>query len=290
MTKKQSCTAANASYWQQRGERTDLPGNEVTLIAEHSRYVAYIDSQERKLLLSLVGNKRPRVLDVGCGVGRVALEIAPRCSELIGIDIAESLLDRARSAAKEAGISNVHFQRQGLDAPFALGTFDLVILSGVLNCLDDDDAQNALKHCVDSLAVGGTLHIRNNCAVRQRIELPENDVEPPFIHRTSQEYLSMLGKIQALTLRHEGFLSPPICIPNIVYYHAIPKFLRDRHPARSILDAWFRLEELTAPTRLKWLGPAYKAAIQVIRKPTFFHVIEATRSAPPTHAPQPNGG
>jgi len=290
MTKKQSCTAANASYWQRRGERTDLPGNEVTLMAEHGRYVEYIHSQERQRLLSLVGKAAPRVLDVGCGVGRIALEIAPRCRELIGIDIAESLLERARTSARSSGITNVSFQNRGLDAPFGLGTFDLVVFSGVLNCLDDGDAESALRYCVDSLAVGGTLYIRNNCAVRQRIELPEDDEAPPFIHRTSQEYLAMVGGIPSLTLRREGYLFPPLCVPNIVYYHAIPKFLRNRQPVRSLLDAWFRLEALTAEARLRWLGPAYGAALLAIRKPTFFHVIEATRTADPAGESRLNGG
>lgn len=289
MTKKQGCTAANASFWQQRGERTDLPGNEVTLMAEHGRYVEYIHSQERQRLLSLVGTTRPRVLDVGCGVGRIALELSARCRELIGIDIAESLLERARSAARRSGVTNVVFQNRGLDAPFGLGTFDLVVFSGVLNCLDDGDAESALRHCVDSLAVGGTLYIRNNCAVRQRIELPEDDEAPPFIHRTSQEYLAMVGGIPSLTLRREGYLFPPLCLPNIVYYHAIPKFLRNRQPVRSLLDAWFRLEALTAEARLRWLGPAYGAALLAIRKPTFFHVIEATRTADPAAESRLNG-
>ena len=288
MTQSKSCTAANASYWQRRGERRDLPGHEVTLMAEHARYVAYIHSQEIKLLLTMIGKHRPRVLDVGCGAGRVALEIASRCSELIGIDIAASLLDRARSAARDAGISNVSFQNRGLDAPFGLGEFDLVLLSGVLNCLDDSDAEVALRSCVDSLAVGGTLSIRNNCAVRQRIDLPGDDEAPPFIHRTAQEYLVMVRGIDSLRLRREGYLFPPLCLPNIAYYHAIPKFLRDREPVRSLLDAWFRLEDLTAGARLRWLGPVYGVALRATGKPTFFHVIEATRSAGPAAAPRPN--
>lgn len=276
MNQSKSCTAANISYWQQRGEREDLPGHEVTLIAEHARYVAYIHSQERKLLLSMIGGSRPRVLDVGCGAGRIALEIAPRCREVVGIDIAESLLDRARSAAREAGISNVCFLRRGIDVPFDLGDFDLVILSGVLNCLDDGDAETAIRICAESLVAGGTLHIRNNCAVEHRIDRPGNDEEPPFIHRTSKEYLAMVRAIPTLVVRREGALFPPLCVPNIVYYHGIPKFMRDREPARSLIDAWFRLEDFTAGARLRWFGPTYAAAMRFLRKPTFFHVIEAT--------------
>lgn len=252
-------------------------------MAEHARYVAYIHSQEMKLLLSLVGTKRPRVLDVGCGAGRLALEIADRCSELIGIDIADSLLDRARSAARKAGISNVRFQNRGLDEPFELGSFDVVLLSGVLNCLEDGDAEAALRFCADSLTPGGTLSIRNNCAVRQRFELPGDDEAPPFIHRTAEEYVAMVRAIPTLAVRREGYLFPPLCVPNIVYYHAIPRCLRDSKPVRALLDAWFRLEQHTAEARLRWLGPAYGPVLRLIRKPTFFHVIEATRTASPVY-------
>lgn len=276
MPEMESCTAANARYWQQRGQRQDLPGHEVTLMAEHARYVAYIHSQERRLLLSMIGGSRPRVLDVGCGAGRIALEIAPRCRELVGIDIAESLLDRARAAASAAGITNVHFHKRGLDTSFDLGDFDLVILSGVLNCLDDGDAERAIRHCAESLAAGGTLYVRNNCAVRQRIAMPGGDEAPPFIHRTKQEYLAMVRAIPTLDVRREGALFPPLCLPNVVYYHALPQFVRDREPARSLLDAWFHLEDRTAGARLRWLGPVYNAAMRALRKPTFFHVIEAT--------------
>ena len=95
----------------------------------------------------------------------------------------------------------------------------------------------------------------------------------------------MVRGIPSVTLRSEGYLFPPLCLPNIVYYHAVPKFLRDRQPVRSILDAWFRLEELTSAARLRWLGPAYGVAIRAIRKRTFFHVIEATRSAESAEVP-----
>jgi SAM-dependent methyltransferase len=279
MNQPENCTAANIAYWQRRGEREDLPGHEVTLMAEHARYVAYIHAQERKLLLAMIGGSRPRVLDVGCGAGRIALEIAPRCRELVGIDIAESLLDRARSAAREAGVSNVRFLRRGLDASFDLGAFDLVILSGVLNCLDDGDAETAIRLCAESLVAGGTLHIRNNCAVEHRIDRPGNDTEPPFIHRTSRKYLAMVGAIPTLVVRREGALFPPLCVPNIVYYHGIPRLLRDREPARSMLDVWFRLEDWTAGARLRLFGPAYALAMRLLRKPTFFHVIEAVGGA-----------
>lgn len=278
MTKTQNYTAANVVFWQKRGERSDRRGHEVTLLSEHPRYVAYIHVQEMKRLTALVGTTRPRLLDVGCGAGRLALELAPRCREVFGIDIAESLLERARDSAREKGIANATFNQRSLDAPFGLGTFDVVLVSGVLNCLDDGDAEAALLYCVESLAPGGTLYMRNSCAVRERINRPGTDEVPPNIHRSADEYIAMVRATPSLALREEGYLFPPVCAPNMAYYHAIPKSLRNTEPVRAALDAWFRLEERTAEVRLRWLAPAYRAVLVALHKRTFFHVIEATRT------------
>ena len=49
-----------------------------------------------------------RVLDVGCGFGRHAIELARRGFEVVGIDPAAAMLDRARELATGAGV-NVDF-------------------------------------------------------------------------------------------------------------------------------------------------------------------------------------
>jgi len=49
------------------------------------------------------------VLDVGTGWGRLALELAPRCHGIVGIDREPSLIDDARRRAVAAGIANAEF-------------------------------------------------------------------------------------------------------------------------------------------------------------------------------------
>jgi 2-polyprenyl-3-methyl-5-hydroxy-6-metoxy-1,4-benzoquinol methylase len=45
------------------------------------------------------------VLDVGCGTGRHAVEMARRGYRVVGIDVATSYLARAREAARKAGMA-----------------------------------------------------------------------------------------------------------------------------------------------------------------------------------------
>ena len=50
------------------------------------------------------------VLDVGTGRGRLALELAPRCRRVIGIDREGPLVEQARARAAGAGLANVEFR------------------------------------------------------------------------------------------------------------------------------------------------------------------------------------
>jgi SAM-dependent methyltransferase len=50
------------------------------------------------------------VLDVGCGAGRLALALAPRCGRVIGIDRDADALVEARARARAARLGNVEFR------------------------------------------------------------------------------------------------------------------------------------------------------------------------------------
>jgi cyclopropane fatty-acyl-phospholipid synthase-like methyltransferase len=58
-----------------------------------------------ELALALCGDvSGKRVLDVGCGSGRYAVEFARRGADVVGIDFATPMLDVAREAAIRAGV------------------------------------------------------------------------------------------------------------------------------------------------------------------------------------------
>ena len=74
-----------------------------------------------------------RVLDVGCGTGRLATELAKRGARVWGIDPSEEMLTQARSNA--AG--TVAFKRGKAEAmPFKDGWFDRAVFRLVVHLLD----------------------------------------------------------------------------------------------------------------------------------------------------------
>jgi ubiquinone/menaquinone biosynthesis C-methylase UbiE len=72
-----------------------------------------------------------RLLDVCCGTGASAIPAAEIVGErglVVGVDLAESLLELARTKAKRMGLSNIDFQRGDiLDLSFNDSTFDAVV-------------------------------------------------------------------------------------------------------------------------------------------------------------------
>ena len=74
-----------------------------------------------------------RVLDLGCGDGRLALGVAPFARSVVGIDPDPPLIAMARARAKESGVANVRFEvGAGQSLELTDSSFDVVILSWTL--------------------------------------------------------------------------------------------------------------------------------------------------------------
>ncbi len=72
-------------------------------------------------------NKNFRILDVGCGTGRHAVELAKRGYAVTGIDLSASQLGTAREKAATEGVRVDFIQRDARDPHFD-GEFDVVIM------------------------------------------------------------------------------------------------------------------------------------------------------------------
>lgn len=74
-----------------------------------------------------------RVIDIGCGDGRMALGCAPYASEVVGVDPDPSAIRLARAKTRELGLANAQFKvGVAQDLPFPDEHFDVAILSWTL--------------------------------------------------------------------------------------------------------------------------------------------------------------
>lgn len=104
-------------------------------------------------------NKNLKILDVGCGTGRHSIELAKRGYNVVGIDLSESMLNRAKEKALAENLTVTFQQHDARNLPFE-NEFDLaIILCEGGFCLMETDEMNfqILQGASRSLKENGKL-------------------------------------------------------------------------------------------------------------------------------------
>jgi ubiquinone/menaquinone biosynthesis C-methylase UbiE len=104
-----------------------------------------------------------RVLDIGCGTGTLAVLMAQRGAQVVGVDIAPPMLAIAARRVREAGLEErIELRELGaveLDNAFPNGSFDCITSSLVFSELSPDEMDYTLRQCHRLLMPGGQLVI-----------------------------------------------------------------------------------------------------------------------------------
>ncbi len=104
-------------------------------------------------------DKSLKILDIGCGTGRHAIELTKRGYNVTGVDLSEDQIKRASEKAKEAGVT-IDFQIQDArNLPFD-SEFDLAIMlcEGGFSLMETDEMNfEILKNATKALKSKGKL-------------------------------------------------------------------------------------------------------------------------------------
>ncbi|MGE3916851.1 MAG: methyltransferase domain-containing protein [Hyphomicrobiaceae bacterium] len=119
---------------------------------------AITERLERRLMLELIGDVAgKRVLEVGCGDGALAVELARRGARVTGIDGSPRMIEAARDSAAAAGVAIELTTGPAEALPLADGSFDLIVAQTIL-CFVADGSP-AFAEIGRVLAPGGRLVI-----------------------------------------------------------------------------------------------------------------------------------
>jgi trans-aconitate 2-methyltransferase len=154
-------------------------------------------------LLELAGAER--VLDVGCGNGRVTTKIAARVprGEVTGVDSSPSMIDFAVSNISKEASPNLRFEVADARRLRFKQEFDLVVSLNALHWIPDQD--QALRSIFAALKSGGRAQLRLVPAGERRsleqvieeIRLSSRwsgffpDFRDPYLHLTAEQYASL---------------------------------------------------------------------------------------------------
>ena len=136
-----------ASYFEAIYERDADPWRFRTSAYERAKYDA--------TLAALPRARYRRALEVGCSIGVLTRDLAPRCDALLAVDAAEKALAAARAACADR--ANVEFAllRAPGEWPNGGAPFDLILLSEVVYYFDRADVARLADRVRGTLAPGG---------------------------------------------------------------------------------------------------------------------------------------
>lgn len=102
-----------------------------------------------------------RILDFGCGAGRVLLPLSERCEEAVGLDVSGSMLAECRLNCEAANRPNVRLVQSGASLPPLDGPFDLVHSYIVFQHIPRRKGERLIRELLGRLAPGGAavLHV-----------------------------------------------------------------------------------------------------------------------------------
>lgn len=134
-----------------------------------ARPVADVPAYHRKLEATKERLRNTDVaLDLGCGTGSLALELAPHVRELHALDISRGMLEIAERKVAAAGVENITFHRGTLlDSAFEGGSFDVVCAYNILHLVDD--RRVTLDKIFELLKPGGLLVSTTPCLGESRM-------------------------------------------------------------------------------------------------------------------------
>ena len=187
-------------------------------------YAAWEADCLERLLPDLAGS---RVIDLGCGVGRLLPGLAARSKRVTGVDFAPGMLDRARR--RIAGHQNADVLQGTLaEIPFPRGSADVVVCLGVFEHVTDAYRTRALAEIARVLRPGGQFLLELNNV--ESVLLRDAPADNP--HRLGAQlpngYLCELVRPEAVLTAAERLGLRPVDIA------ANPFFSAARHAAAGV--------------------------------------------------------
>ena len=181
-------------FWENRANninhlQTVLLGSDKTGIEQNTR-----NEHEKLIVESVVKQiQNPRILDIGCGIGRWAENLINQFDSYTGVDFSEGFIDYA--SKKFSDNKNIKFCNNSileLDDTILSSNFNFIICTGVLMYINDSnifDIFNAFRRITpEYVYIQESISLMDARLTLNQFESKDLKTNYNAIYRTKQEY------------------------------------------------------------------------------------------------------
>jgi len=186
------------TYWDKRARKYAKieDGLKAVCCIGADDYNRYMDFLQKKAIFSTVKMPtRSRVLDVGCGVGRISFEFAARGIEVYGLDISKEMVEVAKAKSRDVEFLVMDSGRLG----FRKNLFDLAIAVTVLQHVTKEETMRAaIQEMIRVVKPTGKVAIMEHIARKEK---------PPVFHmafRTKKQWVRLFERERAVLVQERA--------------------------------------------------------------------------------------
>ncbi len=190
--------------------------------------------EKRKVLPILDVKETDYVLDIGCGVGRWAESLLPKCQMYVGIDFSAEMIHAAQeyfNQVKNALFVNASFQKAFSEEAVTCRKYDIVIITGVSMYINDSDLRVCYSRLKDLLNDGAVIYVEESVGVKERLTLQHiwsEGLQDNYdaVYRTKDEYMNLMDALlESTEVLSEGYFHQldKEKMPETSHWHIIMK-------------------------------------------------------------------
>ncbi|MFW5985153.1 MAG: class I SAM-dependent methyltransferase [Halanaerobiaceae bacterium] len=189
----------------------------------NSKLGKFVDEVETELAFSLFSpHPGEKVLDAGCGTGNFSLKLAQMGLEVVGVDISEPMLDKARKkVAKTDDNLQISFNKMDvLELQFPEESFSGVFSMATIEFIPDSKKENFIREMLRVVKPGGkvligTITSDSEWGKMYKKQAQEQDSVFSQAQFTTPEKLNQIEKDKLQASKECLFISPDIDEKNI---------------------------------------------------------------------------
>lgn len=155
------------------------PWNFETSLYEREKYAT--------TLAALPRSYYQEAFEIGCSLGVLTAQLAPRCAHLLAVDVSEAALEQARTRC--AGLPQVDIKLLRVPEEFPAQQFDLILLSEVGYYWSHEDLARATDQLIAGLLSGGQLLLVHWTPPVHDYPLTGDDVHEFFLKKAADDGL-----------------------------------------------------------------------------------------------------